>query len=104
MVVGLSGVRADVIPWGLVSGPLADLIGLNVVGMQRRGFAKEEMHRLRQAYQAAFFGPGTFRERVDKVAALYEKDPRVTRMIEFIRSGTRPLNMAIHRAESAAAP
>src|SRR5262245_31919683 len=33
MVVGLSGVRADVIPFGLVQGPLADLIGLNVVGM-----------------------------------------------------------------------
>ena len=38
MVVGLSGVRADVIPFGLVQGPLADLIGLNVVGMRRRGF------------------------------------------------------------------
>jgi len=36
MVVGLSGVRADVIPFGLVQGPLADLIGLNVVGMRRR--------------------------------------------------------------------
>ena len=28
MVVGLSGVRADVIPFGLVQGPLAKLIGL----------------------------------------------------------------------------
>ena len=37
MVVGMSGVRADVIPFGLVQGPLADLIGLNVVGMRRRG-------------------------------------------------------------------
>src|ERR1700757_791411 len=40
MVVGMSGVRADVIPFGLVQGPLADLVGLNVVGMRRRGATK----------------------------------------------------------------
>src|SRR5438046_4498893 len=64
MVVGLSGVRADVIPFGLVQGPLADLIGLNVVGMRRRGSSKADIHRLRQAYEAMFFGAGTFRERL----------------------------------------
>ena len=69
MVVGLSGVRADVIPFGLVQGPLADLIGLNVVGMRRRGSSKADIHRLRQAYEAMFFGAGTFRERLDAVAA-----------------------------------
>ena len=30
MIVGLSGVRADVIPWGMAQGPLANLVGLNV--------------------------------------------------------------------------
>jgi UDP-N-acetylglucosamine acyltransferase len=98
MVVGLSGVRADVIPFGLVQGPLADLIGLNVVGMRRRGVSKVDIHRLRQAYQAMFFGPGTFRERLDRVAAESGADPLVAKVIDFIRSGTRPLTMAIRRA------
>lgn len=47
MVVGLSGVRADVIPFGLVQGPLANLMGLNVVGMRRRGFSRTDIHLLR---------------------------------------------------------
>jgi UDP-N-acetylglucosamine acyltransferase len=98
MVVGLSGVRADVIPFGLVQGPLADLIGLNVVGMRRRGASKADIHRLRHAYQAMFFGPGTFRERLDGVAAESGADPLVAKVIAFIRSGTRPLTMAIRRA------
>src|SRR5262245_13309810 len=68
MVVGLSGVRADVIPFGLVQGPLANLIGLNVVGLRRRGFSKPDILRLRQAYEAMFFGAGTFRERLDALA------------------------------------
>ncbi len=100
MVVGLSGVRADVIPFGLVQGPLADLIGLNVVGMRRRGSSKAEIHRLRQAYEAMFFGSGTFRERLDKVAAQSGADRIVAKVIAFIRSGSRPLTMAIRRAAS----
>ena len=58
MAAGLSGVRADVIPFGLVQGPLADLIGLNVVGMRRRGLEKADIHRLRHAYEELFFGKG----------------------------------------------
>ena len=54
MIVGLSGVRADVIPFGMAHGPLADLIGLNVVGMRRRGLSKADVQRVRSAYQALF--------------------------------------------------
>jgi UDP-N-acetylglucosamine acyltransferase len=101
MIVGLSGVRADVIPWGMVQGPLADLVGLNVVGMRRRGFAKDDIHRLRQAYQALFFGEGLFRDRLDRVTASHAGDTQVQKMIAFVKAGTRPLTMAIHRADAA---
>jgi UDP-N-acetylglucosamine acyltransferase len=99
MVVGLSGVRADVIPFGLVQGPLADLIGLNVVGMRRRGWSKADIHRLRKAYEIIFFGAGTFRERVAKLEAQSGDDPLVCAVIKFIRSGSRPLTTAIRRAQ-----
>src|SRR5215210_5090573 len=95
MVVGLSGVRADVIPWGLVQGPLANLIGLNVVGLRRRGFKKDAIHRLREAYQEMFFGAGTFRERLDELSARGGTDPLVERVTAFIRAGKRPLTMAV---------
>ena len=100
MVVGLSGVRADVIPFGLVQGPLADLIGLNTVGMRRRGLSKADIHRLRQAYEAMFFGTGTFRERLEQVAAKSGSDPLIAKVIAFIRAGSRPLTMATRRASA----
>ncbi len=97
MIVGLSGVRADVIPWGMVQGPLANLVGLNVVGMRRRGFAKPDIHRVRQAYRDLFFGAGTFRERLEAVAASAAGDALIGPIVAFIRAGTRPLTMAIDR-------
>jgi UDP-N-acetylglucosamine acyltransferase len=100
MIVGLSGARADVIPWGMAQGPLAHLVGLNVVGMRRRGLAKPAIHRYREAYRALFFGNGEFRDRFERVAAEYGGDPLVAKMIEFIRAGQRPLTMAIKRGEA----
>jgi UDP-N-acetylglucosamine acyltransferase len=98
MIVGLAGVRADVIPWGLAQGPLADLIGLNVVGLRRQGCSKADMHMLRRAYQDMFFGEGIFRERLEQVAAQMGGHPMVAKIIAFVRSATRPLTMAVHRA------
>jgi UDP-N-acetylglucosamine acyltransferase len=99
MIVGMSGVRADVIPWGLAYGHLADLVGLNVIGMKRRGIARPDMHALRNAYEALFFGEGTFRERLEKLSSGKNCQP-VEQMIAFIRAGgSRPLTMAIKRAD-----
>jgi UDP-N-acetylglucosamine acyltransferase len=100
MIVGLSGVRADVIPFGMAQGPLANLVGLNVVGMRRRGLAKADIHRVRAAYQALFFGDGEFRARLERVAAEDGGDAQVAKIIDFIRAGKRPLTMAVKRAEA----
>ncbi|MBI3704449.1 MAG: acyl-ACP--UDP-N-acetylglucosamine O-acyltransferase [Rhizobiales bacterium] len=100
MIVGLSGIRADIIPFGMAQGPLAYLVGLNVVGMRRRGLSKAEIHRVRAAYRAIFFGDGEFRARLDRVEADYGADALVAKIIAFIRAGKRPLTMAIKRGEA----
>ena len=100
MIVGLSGVRADLIPWGMAHGPLAHLIGLNVVGMRRSGVSKTEILRVRRAYEALFFGEGEFRARLDQVEREYGGDARVRKIVDFIRAGKRPLTMAIRRGDS----
>ena len=99
MIVGMSGVRADVIPWGMAYGHLANLVGLNIVGMKRRGFARNDIHALRAGYEALFFGEGSFRERFERLAA-GKNGPLLEKVIAFIRSGTRPLTMAVRRAEA----
>ena len=99
MIVGLSGIRADVIPFGMAHGPLADLVGLNVVGLRRRGVDKAGLHRIRDAYQAIFFGEGTFKERVARLPEELGKEPMVAKIMDFIRTAKRPLTMAVHRGE-----
>jgi len=100
MLVGLSGIRADIIPFGMAQGPLAHLVGLNVIGMRRRGLSKSDIHRVRAAYQELFFGAGEFRARLERVAAAQVDNPLIARIVAFIREGKRPLTMAIKRGEA----
>lgn len=86
MIGGMTGVEADVIPFGLVMGDRARLQGLNIVGLKRRGFSREDIHNLRTAYRLLFAAEGTMAERLDDVAALYKDSKPVMELVDFIRS------------------
>jgi len=86
MVGGVTGVERDVIPYGSVVGDRARLSGLNIIGMQRRGFSREEIQGLRSAYQALFEGEnGTFAERVVEVTTRFAGIRPVDDVLRFIK-------------------
>ena len=92
MMAGLSGAAGDIIPFGYALGQIADLVGLNVVGLRRRGVTRAQMHRLRQGYRTLFFGEGVFAERIAMIGRDSADDPLVGKIIAFIRAGgKRPL-------------
>ncbi|MCR6632099.1 MAG: acyl-ACP--UDP-N-acetylglucosamine O-acyltransferase [Magnetospirillum sp.] len=86
MIGGMSGVEADVIPFGIVIGNRAHLNGLNIVGLKRRGFSREDIHTLRNAYRLLFAPEGTLQERVEDVAEQYKANAAVMEVVEFIRA------------------
>src|SRR5207248_10602506 len=49
MMAGMSAARDDIIPFGFALGQTGALVGLNVVGLRRRGATRAELHRLRVA-------------------------------------------------------
>ena len=102
MIVGLSGIRADIIPWGMAQGPLANLVGINVIGLRRRGFARADILGLREAYRDLFLGGGAFRDRMTRVEETFSGNRLIGSVLAFIRSGTRPLTTAIRRASTSA--
>ena len=90
-VGGMSGVERDVIPFGMVLGNRAYLAGLNIVGLKRHGFPREQIHELRQAYRMLFSSEGTLMERLEDVENMFSANPLVQQIVEFIKSAFRPL-------------
>jgi len=90
MIAGMSPLRADVIPFAMAY--VDNLVGLNVIGLRRRGVTRSQLQELRRAYRQLFFGEGSFADRVEAVAREFAEDPRVGKVIAFIREGgKRPL-------------
>lgn len=86
MIGGMSGVENDVIPFGLVMGDRARLAGLNLVGLERRGFKKDDIHALRAAYRMLFGPEGTFAERVEEVGRDFGERALISDVLTFIRA------------------
>ena len=93
-VGGMAGLEGDLIPYGSVMGNRAYLGGLNLVGLKRRGFSRDQIHELRNAYRLLFAQEGTFQERLSDVAELFANNEEVMEIVNFIRAGgNRPLCM-----------
>lgn len=97
MVGGVSGVEADVIPFGSVIGNRARLAGLNVIGLRRRGVERAQLLMLRAAVRQLFWGSGVFADRLQAARETYGDDPLAAEVLEFasapskrglIRTGT----------------
>ena len=85
VIGGMSGVEHDVIPYGSVMGERANLAGLNLVGLKRRGFDRETIHALRNAYKMIFEdAEGTLSARAEKAKIKYSKTDAVLDILLFM--------------------
>ena len=92
IVGGLAAVTRDVIPYGSAWGNHAQLHGLNLIGLKRKGYGKDQVRRLLAAYRDLFEAGGTFAERLDAVEGGYADLPEIMEIVAFIRAdGKRPI-------------
>lgn len=89
IIGGMSGVESDVIPYGRVKGERAFLAGLNLIGLERRGFSKDDVKNLQRAYNQLFGEEGTLDQRIESVALDFQSDQTVMKIVQFAREKTR---------------
>lgn len=89
MIGGVSGVEADVIPFGTVLGNRARLASLNMIGLRRRGVSKTQVAQLRAAFRLMFRGEGVMAERIEQARAQYGEDPLVAEVLAFMEAPSR---------------
>jgi UDP-N-acetylglucosamine acyltransferase len=94
MMSGFSAIAADLIPYGFAIGQRGVLGGLNIIGMRRRGFSRDDIHQVRRLYRALFLGEGSFKERLPAAEREFGDHPIAAKIFAFIHSGGhRPLLM-----------
>lgn len=101
---GVSGVNEDIIPFGMAIGQRAELTGLNIVGLKRRGIPRANIHALRAAYRAIFLGEtGSVFDRARAASAQWPDVPEVRHVVAFIlEDAKRPIATARKRGAGTA--
>lgn len=86
---GLTGVPDDVIPYGMVVGERARLLGLNLIGLKRKGLSRATIHLLRSAFRAIFFGDGKLIDRAEQAGERWKDVTEVREIVEFIMADSK---------------
>lgn len=87
MVAGLARVTLDVPPFAMVA-ERDEIIGLNLVGLKRRGFPRETMRELKDAFRGVYFASGNIRTvAAGLLPAAFS--PEARRFLEFFGGGKR---------------
>lgn len=89
VIGGMSGVEADVIPYGSAMGNRARMIGLNLIGLKRRGFTRPQIHALRGAFRLLFKETGVFSERLAQAESRWPDDAQVAEILAFIKGSSK---------------
>ena len=89
IVGGLTGVAMDILPYVTASGSRAQLYGLNLVGLKRRGFSEEAIATLKKAYKTIFRSGLTMEEALRRVQDEFPLSREVGHLVEFIGSSKR---------------
>lgn len=89
MVGGMSRCPQDVPPFTMVA-ERSELVGLNLVGLKRRGFSRESIRAIKQAFAKLFHEPGNLRARAtDLLATALAENDEARRFLVFFTENSR---------------
>jgi len=78
-----------VAPYVMVAGSPCAAYGLNIVGLRRRGFKRETISQIKEAYRLIFQSEMNVSKALERLEERSDLTPEVEHMIAFIRSSER---------------
>ncbi|MBI5427871.1 MAG: acyl-ACP--UDP-N-acetylglucosamine O-acyltransferase [Nitrospinae bacterium] len=100
MVAGGMIVRQDVLPYSLVGGPPPRLVGLNSVGLRRRGFSPEVRAALKRAFKLLRRAELNTAQAVEKIESEIEMAEEIGYLVQFINDSSRGITKGITKGNS----
>ncbi|GAB6163170.1 acyl-ACP--UDP-N-acetylglucosamine O-acyltransferase [Desulfothermus naphthae] len=86
---GLTGVAQDVPPFTLIAGERGSMHGLNLVGLRRRGFSKEDISKLKRAYKILWREGLKKDEAIEKIQVEFGNHDMIMELVNFVKNSKR---------------
>jgi len=89
MTAANSMLSQDAPPFAMVAGDRARVVGLNAVGVRRRGFSEEAVRALKHAFHLLFSSKLRHETALARVREELAGSPEVARLVRFLEGSTR---------------
>jgi len=89
MISGGSMVAQDITPYCIAQGDRAEIAGINLIGLKRRGFSELALAQIKNAYKVIFRQNLRLEEAIAKLDELTDLTAEAKLFIEFIRNSQR---------------
>ncbi len=102
-VGGCSAVHRDVPPYAMAVGNRAKLVGLNLVGLKRRGLPDANLRGLKRAYELLFLSDHNQKEAMALIRQELPETPEIQHLLHFLETSERgllPADVREHRLNS----
>ena len=86
MVGGMARMTQDIPPYVTIDGASDKVVGLNTIGLRRRGFNRDHIKQLKEAYRVIYRSGLPFSEVLEKLQADFPKGP-AAKFYEFMSAG-----------------
>lgn len=89
MVGGGFRVQQDICPYALVGGYPLKVVGINSIGLRRRGFADDTIKRLEQTFKLLFFSGLNTTQAVERIKNEIQLIPEIENVLTFLNRSNR---------------
>lgn len=89
MISGGAMVTQDIPPYTIAQGDRATTVGINIVGLKRRGFSEEALRAIKHAYKIVFRSGLRLEEALAKIEEELGSGPELAVFTNFIRGSER---------------
>lgn len=89
MVGGMSKLVQDVVPYTIVDGHPAKVVGINSVGISRAGIPLESRHNIKKAYKILYRSGLTLTEAIAVIEQEVDSCEEVEHLLRFLRNAER---------------
>lgn len=89
MISGGAMIAQDIAPYTIAQGDRAKTIGINLVGLKRRGFPEATIRGIKHAYRLMFRAGLRMEDALERIVNDYGEIPEVQHFVAFIRESHR---------------
>ena len=89
MIQGGTRLGKDIPPYSMAGREPVSYVGINIVGLRRRGFTSEQINNIQEVYRYLYLSGYNISQAIERIEIELSESPERTDILDFVRASSR---------------